>query len=67
MMRNEQGECVDKNKVEKTKKLIVEDDEEPAEKVKKTSPAKQGTRKRCPNGMMRNEQGDCVDKNKVEK
>jgi len=60
-------------KVTKVKKLIVEGDEEPSEKSKtqtkkqKTSPAKQGTRKRCPNGMVRNSQGECVDKNKVEK
>jgi hypothetical protein len=57
----------------KAKKLIVEGDEEPLEKTKKqtkkqkTSPAKQGTRKRCPNGMVKNSQGECVDKNKVEK
>ena len=60
-------------KATKVKKLIVEGDEEPVEKSKtqtkkqKTSPAKQGTRKRCPNGMVRNSQGECVDKNKVEK
>jgi len=94
MVRNSLGDCVDKNKLAKATKLIVEDDEEPAEKVKKvtkakkiivegdeepvekpktqtkkqkTSPAKQGTRKRCPNGMVRNSLGECVDKNKVEK
>jgi len=71
MIRNEQGNCVDKNKVVKATKLIIEHDEPPVEKLKKqtkkqkTSPANQGTRKRCPNGMKRNEQGDCVDKNKV--
>jgi len=61
-------------KVTKTKTVIIEEgDEQPIEnpkkqtKKQKISPEKQGTRKRCPNGMNKNKQGDCVDKNIVEK
>jgi len=67
------------NPKKQTKKLIVEEDIEPVvqpvvektekpkkqTKKQKTTPEKQGTRKRCPNGMVRNKQGECVDKNMV--